>query len=448
MPKKPMRALLLGAAAVALLTAGVAAGQGGSSSGSTDLSVSVSPCGVNTVVDKLFSCTTSTASSTSPSGPRSPASASSPRTAQLQGTIAMRRSPTRATYMSNLLVVRFRRGVTQAQVSAELRGLGARTRSHIAALRIRTVAVEPARRDRVLAQLRRSPLVARADKDEVLRTMGVVTPNDADYRLQWGVRLASFPAAWRRTHGAHVLVAVVDTGVSSVPDLAGAVRPGIDMIAGDSTPADTNGHGTAVAGVIAARANNGLGGAGVCSACTILPVKVMGAGGNGDLATVAAGIVRAADMHARVIDLSLGGPAGLDALQSSVAYATSKGAVVVAAAGNSGLGVPFYPANYPNVLSVAGSNPQDRLYSWSEHGTWVRITAPGCNVAPLVHGGYGNFCGTSSATPLVAGLAALYVAAHPRATPAQVIAAIEKKARRIKANVSNGRINAGATIGR
>jgi subtilisin family serine protease len=76
------------------------------------------------------------------------------------------------------------------------------------------------------------------------------------------------------------------------------------------------------------------------------------------------------------------------------------------------------------------------------------VTAPGCNVAPLVHGGYGNFCGTSSATPMVAGLAALYIASHPAASPAQVIAAIESKAKKIDANVSNGRINAGATVGR
>jgi thermitase len=121
--------------------------------------------------------------------------------------------------------------------------------------------------------------------------------------------------------------------------------------------------------------------------------------------------------------------------------------VVVSAAGNSGGGVPFYPANYPDVLSVAGTDQHDRLYGWSERGKWVRVSAPGCNVAPLVHGGYGIFCGTSSATPMVAGLAALYVAAHPKATPLRVIAAIESKASRIGANVSKGRINAAATVG-
>jgi subtilisin family serine protease len=243
-----------------------------------------------------------------------------------------------------------------------------------------------------------------------------------------------------------VLVAVLDTGVdASQADLAGALRSQIDLTGGGAG-GDDNGHGTAVAGVIAALANNGVGGAGVCSACSILPVKVMGANGNGDLATVAAGIVKAADAGARVIDLSLGGPVGLDALQQAVTYANGKGVLVVAAAGNSGLAAPFYPAGYPGVIAVAGSNQSDRLYAWSEHGPWVTVSAPGCNVAPLLHGGYGNFCGTSSATPLVAGLAGLMVARHPQATNAQLTTAIERSAHRLRAGVRYGRISAAAAI--
>ncbi len=244
-----------------------------------------------------------------------------------------------------------------------------------------------------------------------------------------------------------MIVAVIDTGVDATqPDLAGVVRPEIDLVDGGSSTGDDNGHGTAVAGVIAALANNGIGGAGVCGACSILPIKAMGSNGNGDLATVAAGIVKAADMHARVIDLSLGGPQGLDALAQAVAYANSKGAVVVAAAGNSGLATPFFPANYPGVISVAGSNQADRLYSWSEHGTWIAVSAPGCNVAPLLQGGYGQFCGTSSATPLVAGLAGLMVAADPGATGVRVASAIERTAKRIRAGVRFGRISAAAAL--
>jgi subtilisin family serine protease len=147
-----------------------------------------------------------------------------------------------------------------------------------------------------------------------------------------------------------------------------------------------------------------------------------------------------------VIDLSLGGPVGLDALKQAVEYATSKGAIVVAAAGNSGRGAPYYPANYPNVLGVAGTTQGDRLYTWSERGTWVQVAAPGCNVAPLARGGYGMFCGTSAATPLVAGLAALAVAYRPHAGVARIEHAIEATAQKIGPTAGHGRINAAAAL--
>ena len=100
----------------------------------------------------------------------------------------------------------------------------------------------------------------------------------------------------------------------------------------------------------------------------------------------------------------------------------------------------------PGVISVGGTNTGDILYSWSEHGPWVQVSAPGCNVAPLLHDGYGEFCGTSSATPLVAGLAGYLLSVRPIATPSQLIAAIEKTARRVRVGVHFGRINAAAAL--
>src|SRR5438477_31328 len=140
-----------------------------------------------------------------------------------------------------------------------------------------------------------------------------------------------------------------------------------------------------------AHANNSLGGAGVCWACQILPIKAAGASGTADLATVAAGIVRATDLGARVINLSLGAPEAVDVLRQAIDYATSKDAVVVAAAGNNGLAEPFFPAAYPNVIGVAATDQSDRLYSWSEHGSWIQVAAPGCNIAPAPGGGYEEF---------------------------------------------------------
>lgn len=401
-------------------------------------------CGLNPVVNALIGCEKAPQASTPASSPSSPAAPAE----QLAAAPPVARSATKPTYLPNVLLVRFKAGVSYARGSEFLRGLGATTRVRIPQLRTRVVSVDDAsQRNKVLARLRASRLVVDAQLDEILHTSGA-TLNDTFFSRQWGLQLAGFTNAWQKTHGkTTIVVAVLDTGVNaSSPDLAGVVRPGVDLVNGDADASDDNGHGTAVAGVIAARANNAMGGAGVCWKCAILPIKVMGANGNGDLATVAAGIIRAVDMGARVVDLSLGGPAGEPALQQAVGYAASKGVLITAAAGNSGLPTPFYPANYPGVLSVGGSDARDGLYSWSEHGPWVRVSAPGCNVAPLLHGGYGEFCGTSSATPLVAGLAGYLLSVRPTATPQRLIGAMEKTARRIRTGVQFGRINAAAAL--
>jgi subtilisin family serine protease len=354
-------------------------------------------------------------------------------------------SSTKATYVPNVLLVQFRRGVSTARESAFLAGLGLRTKDAIDQLRVRAVFVDPARRADVLAALNRSQLVSGVIRDEVFHMMGQ-PPTATIFSQQWGLQLAGFISAWQRTRGSSsLIVAVIDTGVDAQqPALAGAVLPGLNLVTGGTNVADDNGHGTAVAGVIASRAVNGA--VGVCSACSILPIKALDANGSGDLAAVATGITKAADLGARVINLSLGGPLGLDVLQEAVDYAESKGAIVVAASGNSGSAAPYYPAGYPTVLSVAGTDQSDHLYPWSDYGTWVRVSAPGCNVAPLVAGGYGEFCGTSSATPLVAGLAALALSVTPAQTTAQIVDAIQSTAQHIPANIQFGRIDASAAL--
>lgn len=356
------------------------------------------------------------------------------------------RSSTAPTFVPNVLLVRFRRSVSSARQAAFLRGLGLRTKEEIAQLHVRAVYIDPVKRADIVAALSRSSLVAGVDRDEVFHIMGTPPAASSILSQQWGLQVAGFISAFQRTHGSSsIVVAVIDTGVdASQPALAGAVLPGLNLVSGGTNVADDNGHGTAVAGVIAARAVNGA--LGVCSACTILPIKALDAKGSGDLGAVAVGITKAADLGARVINLSLGGPLGLDVLQQAVVYAESKGAVVVAASGNSGSSSPFYPAGYPTVLSVAGTDQTDHLYPWSDYGTWVRVSAPGCNVAPLVAGGYGEFCGTSSATPLVAGLAALALSSSPTGTSTDVVNAIQSTAQHIPATVQFGRIDAAAAL--
>jgi hypothetical protein len=143
-----------------------------------------------------------------------------------------------------------------------------------------------------------------------------------------------------------------------------------------------------------------------------------------------------------VINLSLGGPGNTSALTNAVSYAASKDVVLVAAAGNSGVDTAFYPAADDDVISVAATTDADARYSWSNFGSWVRVAAPGCNPAPRLGGGYIEFCGTSSATPIVSGLAALARSLRPTASKAEVERAVATNATPVPGVAQFGRVHA------
>jgi len=356
-------------------------------------------------------------------------------------------SATTPRYVDDLLLVKFRPTASSREQESALRDAGVEPVRRIAKLNVTVVQMPAARRDAALVRLRSSSAVSFVEKDAVVERLAT-TPNDTNWPLQWGLRQADFPAAWDRTRGADsVVVAVLDTGVDgTVPDLQDSVRGGYNALTPEVAAADDNGHGTAVAGVIAARTNNREGIAGICWTCSVLPIKVLAASGIGDTVFVAAGIVHAVDAGARVITMSLGGPADEETLDQAVAYALARGAILVAAAGNAGTSTPFYPAAIPGVISVAASDQSDRLYSWSSFGDTVDVAAPGCNPAPSSTGGYVQFCGTSSATPVVAGLVALMLSLRPAAARETVIAAIDSTALPIAGGIRHGRIDAAAAL--
>jgi subtilisin family serine protease len=274
------------------------------------------------------------------------------------------------------------------------------------------------------------------------------TPDDPLQSQQWGNRVTGGPAAWEVTTGsAGVTVAVVDTGVSPVSELAGRLLPGYDFVNDDADPADDNGHGTMAASVIAATGDNGDGLAGLCWTCKVLPVKVMGSNGSGGHDDIAKGIVYAVDQGADVINLSLGGPDSSQILADAIAYAADNGVLVVASAGNDGVSTPAYPAAYPTAIAVAASTEDDTRHDWSNYGsTWVDVAAPGANIAQGRDGGYFWFSGTSSAAPMVAGVAALGLSARPSATAVRLRAAIEASAVPAGSWVASGRVDAFGTI--
>jgi serine protease len=254
----------------------------------------------------------------------------------------------------------------------------------------------------------------------------------------------AFAAAWGTATGRGVIVAVIDSGVRpDHEDLPAArVLTGVEMIGGTGKVtaanghADQHGHGTAVAGVIAATRGNGLGIAGAAPEATILPVRVLGPTGSGSSADVAAGIYHAVANGAKVINLSLGSSSPSSLLRDAIDYAVANDVVVVTAAGNAGAETVSYPAAYPSAIAVGAVGTRYALASFSSYSTktpYVDLVAPGVSTATLTSnrsprgasGPYAIVSGTSFAAPHVAAAAALVRSAQPRLTAGQVRAALE-----------------------
>ncbi len=266
----------------------------------------------------------------------------------------------------------------------------------------------------------------------------------------WNVNAVAAPEAWAAGYtGAGITIAVIDTGVDlDHPDLVSNifVNPdeipgngidddangfvddvnGFDFVAGNNDPIDPNGHGTHVAGTIAA-GNNGFGATGIAPDAKILPVRVLDDDGSGFMHTVAAGIRYAADMGADIINLSLGGGFS-HVIDSAIEYARALGSFIVAAAGNESSAVPSYPARFSatdnHVLSVGAANSNEQIagFSNSVGGSGaVQVDAPGVGIySTYVGGRYASLSGTSMASPHVAGVAALALSANPNLTPSEL----------------------------
>jgi subtilisin family serine protease len=261
-----------------------------------------------------------------------------------------------------------------------------------------------------------------------------VTPNDP--------AVAEYPRPFQTIHAAEaqamatcdgVSVAVIDTGVSPIEDLKDALLPGINTFDGGATT-DTVGHGTAVASVIAATVNNGIGTAGICSKAHILPIKAAGPDGLLNILAIENGMAWATAHGARVINISAGGivvsPVVAQTMANAINAAAAAGVVVVLAAGNDGKSDPN--ANNlasngldkpnPNAIIVGGLDADfAKLASESDYGKWVDIAAPLFIETDKLDGnGYGISGGTSFAAPQVAAAAAMLLGLRPQLTPAQV----------------------------
>ena len=268
-------------------------------------------------------------------------------------------------------------------------------------------------------RLQRTPGVEIAEPNYIYRAFA--TTNDPMLSQLWGHTKVGAQTAWDQSQGKDVLVAVVDTGVDyNHPDLQGKIIKGPDLANNDNDPMDDQGHGTHVAGTIAATANNGVGIAGIAYNSKVLAIKVLGGDGSGDTSKIANGILKAAEMGAKVINLSLGGPQSSSVLKSAVDKATAQGALVVVASGNESTSSPSYPAAYPNALSVGSTTTSDAKSNFSNYGSTVDIAAPGSDILSTTEKTYKKLSGTSMASPHVAAGAAVLLGKNSSLTNTQL----------------------------
>jgi subtilisin family serine protease len=267
------------------------------------------------------------------------------------------------------------------------------------------------------AELVRRHGPARVVADTLLSIAADHVPSDPLWTEMWGAQRIGMSAAWGVSLGSPtIVIAILDTGVTATADLADAVLPGTDIVNGDDDASDDEGHGTEVAQVAAGRIDNGIGGAGICPRCSILPVKVAGPDGKAWVSDADAGIVWAVDHGATVINMSFGSTRSEGVHDDAVAYARAAGVSVVAAAGNAGDTTAEYPANAAGVLSVAATGPTDAVETWSTHGEWVDLAAPGEASVLDLQGRAEIVGGTSYAAPVVAGALGLLAAVAPSST--------------------------------
>jgi subtilisin family serine protease len=277
---------------------------------------------------------------------------------------------------------------------------------------------------------RPGPAVLSVEQDQPVHALDAADPLRPQ---QWALDKVAYGSTWGVTRGGGVTVAVIDTGVlGSHEDLAGSVIPGMDYASdagaidpGKTGMVDPDGHGTHVAGVIAAHVRNGLGIAGAAPDARILPIRVLDAHGSGVASNVALGIIWAVDHGARVINMSLGGGPS-PGLEDTMQYALDENVVMTAAAGNNFQtgNQPVYPAAYPEALAVAAVNSSLGHAPFSNAGGYVDIAAPG----DLILSTYGTsrtdyewMSGTSMAAPYAAAEAALVISENKSLTSARVM---------------------------
>jgi thermitase len=316
------------------------------------------------------------------------------------------------------LIVGFKSAISEVEAARIHAAVGATVLARIPEINADVVTVSVGNEAAALAAYQQQGEVAYAQVDELLPLAAAgltATPNDPLLRDQWyldkiGAR-AAFAVASRAKS---VTVALLDSGINRRhPDLRGRVSRTADFFTDKGRAEDTDGHGTMTAGLIAARANNGVGIAGVAPNARVMEVKIAPDGGFAAESTFAEGLIYAANHGAKVISMSVG-TFNSAAVRSAFNYAIGLDIVLVAAAGNSAASFDrFSGPYYPNVIAVGATDRNDNRASFSNYGSRVLLAAPGVDIESTSSSGlYHRSSGTSFSAPLVAGAAAILRGLH------------------------------------
>ena len=314
-------------------------------------------------------------------------------------------------------------------VSRTLRTHGASVQGEIPQIKVHVLRVPDPALEHVKKALESTGLFTFVERDFIARPAS--TPNDPSFVSEWHLLKIQAPAAWDLTLGsASTPIAIVDSGADPThSDLKPKLLAGWSWVLGSSNTSDGNGHGTIVSGAAAAATNNAIGVAGVGWNNPIMPLAVLRSDGSAYYSDMASAITYAADHGVRVISMSLASSMGSSALQSAVDYAWNKGSVLFAAAANYNTSTPYYPAAYNNAVAVAATTSSDTKSSYSNYGNWIDLSAPGDSILTTYNGGgFGYASGTSLATPVAAGVAALVLSIKPSLSASGLVGVLEQSA--------------------
>jgi thermitase len=355
-------------------------------------------------------------------------------------------------FVEDELLIQHKVGVPESIIDRMLSEQGAVTDDEIPQIRLRKIKVTAEALEKVKAALARNPHVKYVENNFLAESSYI--PNDSNFGSQWHLMKIMAPQGWDISTGSSgVPIAIIDSGIDpNHPDLAGKLLPGYSFLLNSTNTSDVLGHGTAVAGTAAAMSNNLFGVAGLAWNNPLMPLVVLDSSDYASYYNIAQAITYAADSGVRVMNISIGGSSSSSTLQNAVNYAWNKGAVIFASAMNNSTSTPYYPAACTNVVAVSATTSSDTLASFSDFGNWIKLSAPGASILTTTRGGgYGYWQGTSFASPLAAGLAALVLSINPDLSNAQVVQLIENNADDLGTSgfdpyFGYGRINAYKTL--